>query len=237
MAALGPDLGEEEGDLGEIGLSPGEDRERTAAARAAMGDDGLVIVDYNANATVATVRRSLARLRDLDPYWVEEPLPPEDSAGWRELRDAHLPLSGGEGLYTRYGFRGAIAEHRFDIVQPDLAKCGDFTEAQAIRQLAAAFNLRLSPRCWWGTGVVQAATLQLLSAVPRAPFGMAGGEPLIFEFDRGENPLREGVLATPLHTGERHGGHPDGPGIGVTVDEEWVRAHRLEDHSILVRTR
>ncbi|MFK4267427.1 mandelate racemase/muconate lactonizing enzyme family protein [Streptomyces milbemycinicus] len=219
-----------------IGLTPDEDRQRTAAARAAMGDDGLVIVDYNANCTVATARRSLARIRDLDPYWVEEPLPPEDSAGWRELRDVHLPLSGGEALYTRYGFRDPIAEHRFDIVQPDLAKCGGFTEAQAIRQLAAAFNLRLSPHCW-GTGVAQAATLQLLSATPRAPFGMAGGEPLIFEFDRGENPLREGVLAAPLTPVNGTVAVPDGPGIGVTVDEEWVRAHRLEDHSILVRAR
>ncbi|NUS90149.1 MAG: hypothetical protein HOY75_47525 [Streptomyces sp.] len=106
-----------------IGLTPDEDRQRTAAARAAMGDDGLVIVDYNANCTVATVRRSLARIRDLDPYWVEEPLPPEDSVGWRELRDVHLPLSGGEALYTRYGFRDPIAEHR-SVNSPRPSTCG-----------------------------------------------------------------------------------------------------------------
>ncbi|MEV7391550.1 mandelate racemase/muconate lactonizing enzyme family protein [Streptomyces sp. NPDC091215] len=217
-----------------IGLTPEEDRQRTLAAREAMGDDGLVIVDYNSNATVASVRRSLERLRDLDPYWVEEPLPPEDTVGWRELRDLHLPLSGGEALYTRYGFRDPIAEHRFDIVQPDLAKCGGFTEAQAIRQLAAAFNLRLSPHCW-GTGVAQAATLQLLSAVPRAPYGMAGGEPLLFEFDQGPNPLREGVLATPVKAEHGTVAVPDGPGLGVEVDEDWVRAHRLADHRVLVR--
>lgn len=73
------------------------------------------------------------------------------------------------------------------------------------------------------------------SATPRAPFGMAGGEPLIFEFDRGESPLREGVLTTPLTPENGTVAIPDGPGIGVTVDEEWVRAHRLEDHSVLVR--
>ncbi|GAA4013337.1 mandelate racemase/muconate lactonizing enzyme family protein [Streptomyces plumbiresistens] len=217
-----------------IGLTPEEDRRRTLASREAMGDDGLVIVDYNSNATVASVRRSLDRLRDLDPYWVEEPLPPEDTAGWRELRDLHLPLSGGEALYTRYGFRDPIAEHRFDIVQPDIAKCGGFTEAQAVRQLAAAFNLRLSPHCW-GTGVAQAATLQLLSAVPRAPFGMAGGQPLLFEFDQGPNPLREGVLATPVKAEQGTVAVPDGPGLGVEIDEGWVRAHRLADHRVLVR--
>ncbi|WP_190812800.1 mandelate racemase/muconate lactonizing enzyme family protein [Saccharopolyspora pogona] len=218
-----------------IGISPEEDRARTAITRELMGEDGLVIVDYNANNTRATLRRSLERIRDLDPYWVEEPLPPEDAAGWRSLHDLGVPLSGGEALYTRYGFRDPIAEQRFDIVQPDIAKCGGFTEAQAIRQLAATWNLHLSPHCW-GTGVAQAATLQLLSAVPRAPFGMAGGQPLIFEFDRGVNPLREGVLATPIKPENGTVAIPDGAGLGVTVDEDWLRAHRLEDHSVLVRS-
>lgn len=214
-----------------IGISPGEDRARTTIARELMGDDGLVIVDYNANMTAATVRRSVRHIQDLDPYWVEEPLPPEDHKGWRGLGDLGLPLSGGEALYSRYGFRDPIAEHRFDIVQPDLAKCGGFTEAQAIRAMAAAWNLRLSPHCW-GTGVVQAATLQLLSAVPDAPFGMAGGEPLIFEFDRGHNPLREGVLAEPIRPAEGRVAIPDGPGIGVEIDEDWVRHHRIVRHAV-----
>ncbi|MEB3370130.1 mandelate racemase/muconate lactonizing enzyme family protein [Saccharopolyspora mangrovi] len=217
-----------------IGISPAEDRARTAITRELMGDDGLVIVDYNSNNTRASLQRSLARIRDLDPHWVEEPLPPDDAEGWRSLRDLGLPLSGGEALYTRFGFRDPIAEQRFDIVQPDVAKCGGFTEAQAIRQLAATWNLQLSPHCW-GTGVAQAATLQLLSAVPRAPFGMAGGTPLLFEFDRGFNPLRERTLATPIKPENGTVAIPDGPGLGVTIDENWLRANRLEQHSVLAQ--
>ncbi|GGQ35798.1 mandelate racemase/muconate lactonizing enzyme family protein [Streptomyces mutabilis] len=218
-----------------IGLTPEEDRRRTLAAREAMGDDGLVIVDYNANTTAAGARRSLDRIRDLDPYWVEEPVAPNDTVGWRELRDLHLPLSGGEALYTRYGFRDPITERHFDIVQPDIAKCGGFTEAQVIRQLTAAFNLRLSPHCW-GTGLAQAATLQLLSSIPRAPYGMAGGEPLLFEADQGENPLREGVLTAPVQVENGMVAVPEGPGLGVTVDERWVRAHRIPELSVRVRS-
>lgn len=219
-----------------IGLGPAEDRARTRVAREVFGDDGLVLVDYNSATTAASARRSAARLADLDPYWIEEPVPPHDHDGYRALRAAGLPpVAGGEALYTRYGFRDPIAHGLLDIVQPDLAKCGGFTEAQAIRALAAAWNLRLSPHCW-GTGLAQAATLQLLSAVPDVPHGPAGGEPLLFEFDRGTNPLREGVLADPVRPAP--GGWapiPEGPGLGVTVDEEWVRAHRLPDHTVELR--
>ncbi|MEU6128456.1 mandelate racemase/muconate lactonizing enzyme family protein [Saccharopolyspora sp. NPDC047091] len=216
-----------------IGLSPAEDRARTAATRELLGDDGLLLVDYNANNTTATLRRSFDRIRDLDPHWVEEPLPPEDAVGWRAL-DLGVPVSGGEALYTRYGFRDPIAEQRFDVVQPDLAKCGGFTEAQVIRQLATTWSLQLSPHCW-GSGVAQAATLQLLSAVPTAPFGEHGGAPLLFEFDRGPNPLREGVLATPIRAEGGVVAIPDGPGLGVTVDEDWLRAHRLDEVAVLAR--
>ncbi|WAP53943.1 enolase C-terminal domain-like protein [Streptomyces sp. S465] len=105
-------------------------------------------------------------------------------------------------------FRDTMAAHAAEGFTAVKSKIG--------RQLAAALNPRLSPRCW-GTGVVQAATLQPVSAVPRAPFGMAGGEPLIFEFDRGENPLRDGVLATPLTPEDGTVAIPDGPGLGVTI--------------------
>ncbi|TQM11083.1 enolase C-terminal domain-like protein [Pseudonocardia kunmingensis] len=105
---------------------------------------------------------------------------------------------------------------------------------QAVRQLATAWNLQLSPHCW-GTGVVQAATLQLLAATPRAPFGMTGGDPLIFEFDRGHNPLREGVLVEPIRPQRGRVSIPSDPGLGVTVDEDWVREHRVDGHGVRMK--
>ncbi|MCR3721998.1 MULTISPECIES: mandelate racemase/muconate lactonizing enzyme family protein [Prauserella salsuginis group] len=217
-----------------LGIAPRDDRARTEAAREAMGGDGVVIVDYNGNATAATLVRSVDGIRDLDPYWVEEPVGPDDLAGWRAVRGVGVPLSAGEALYTRYGFRDPIAERRIDIVQPDLTKCGGFSEGQVIRQLAAAWNLQLSPHCW-GTGVAQAATLQFLAATPTVPFGMAGEPPLFFEFDRGHNPLREGVLVDPVAARGGVVAIPDGPGLGVTIDEEWVRGHAMKEHGVRLR--
>jgi len=214
-----------------VGTGLAEDIARAVIARELLGPGGRLMVDYNANATVDTVRRSLTRLRELDPYWVEEPLPPADAGGWALLRDLGVPIAAGEAVYTRYGFRDLIAEHRVDIVQPDLTKCGGFTEAKLVSQLAAAWNLRVSPHCW-GTGVAQAATLQMLAALPVVPFGQTGGEPALLEFDRGYNPLREGVLANPLTFAASFVDVPAGPGLGIEVDEDAVRGHELDGYHL-----
>jgi D-galactarolactone cycloisomerase len=147
------------------------------------------------------------------------------------LRDLGVPIAAGEAVYTRYGFRDVIAGHRVDIVQPDLTKCGGFTEAKLISQLAAAWNLRVSPHCW-GTGVAQAATLQLLAALPVVPFGQTGAEPALLEFDRGYNPLREGVLVSPLTFAGSSVDVPPGPGLGIEVDEDAVRGHELDGYHV-----
>jgi len=210
-----------------IGIDPVADRQRAEAALAELGPHGELMVDYNANGTVDSVMRSLRGLLDLDPRWVEEPLPPYQHDGWERVRELGVPLAGGEALYGRFGFREPIANGHFDIIQPDAAKCGGLTEAKLISQLAYTFNRRVSPHCW-GTGVAQAACLQLLSTLPDLPFGEFGGTPQFFEFDRGLNPLREGVLAEPILPANGTVAIPSGPGLGVEVDAEWARFHRVE---------
>ena len=86
----------------------------------------------------------------------------------------------------------------------------------------------MSPHCW-GTGLAQAATLQLLAALPVVPFGQTGAEPALLEFDRGRNPLREDVLVSPLTFADSFVDVPAGPGLGVEVDEDAVRGHELAD--------
>jgi D-galactarolactone cycloisomerase len=217
-----------------IGAGVTSDVSRVAAARELLGPDRLLMVDYNGNATVDTVLSSLARIREFDLYWVEEPLPPDDALGWAMVRDAGVPLAAGEALYTRFGFRDYIAQKRIDIVQPNLSVCGGITEAKVITQMATAFNLRVSPHVW-GTGVLMAATLQLIATLPDTPFGERNGYPVILEFDQGENPYREGVLTQPITAIGGDVEISQAPGIGVDVNEDFVRGNALAAHSIDVR--
>jgi D-galactarolactone cycloisomerase len=214
-----------------VGSSLAEDRARTQIARDTFGPDATVMIDYNGSGSPDTVRRSLRAVLDLDPYWVEEPLPPVDHTGWDVIRDCGVPIAAGETLATRYGFRDPIAQRRYDIVQPDLTKCGGFTEARAVAAMAVAWNVRITPHCW-GTGLAEAAVLQLLAHLPDMPYGATGSTPQFLEFDRGDNPLREAVLTTPIRAKDGIVDIPAGPGLGVDVAEDTVRALMLPDCAI-----
>jgi D-galactarolactone cycloisomerase len=207
-----------------IGGGADHDVERVALARSALGEAVALMIDYNGSGTVDSAIRSLAALTTFRPYWVEEPLPPEDATGWARLAALGVPIAGGEALATRYGFRDPISTARLDIVQPDVAKCGGLTEALAITHLASAWNRTVSPHCW-GTGVSQAATLQLLASLTPPATGMLDRDELWFELDRGPNPLRDGVLRHPILAEAGTVTIPDGDGLGVEIDEDFVRAH------------
>ena len=214
-----------------IGGGLRDDVERATIARELLGDDGLLMVDYNTNATLDVALRSLAAIAPLDIHWAEEPLLPDDT-GWPLLRSAGISLAAGEAQYTRHGFRDQIAARRVDIVQPNLSVCGGFTEAKAIASLATAFDVRVAPHVW-GTGVLLAASLQFIASLPTTPFGERNPYPPLLELDRGENPLRDGVLHEPIAAVNGEVAIPAGPGIGVDVNEaalsQWlVASHAFE---------
>lgn len=205
-----------------IGVSAQSDAARVKLSREILGDDRTLMVDYNTHGTVNTVIKSLKAISEYDLTWVEEPLTPEDHAGWAQLRATGETLAGGESLCTRYGFRDAITTRRFDIAQPDLAACGGITEGWAIGQQALLHGVDFAPHCW-GSGILQLATLQLLAATTSEP--VATLDRAVFEWDRGDNPFREEVLTDTLELNNGAVVIPRGPGLGMEINEQWVRGH------------
>jgi D-galactarolactone cycloisomerase len=104
---------------------------------------------------------------------------------------------------------------------------GGLAEARAIAELARAWNVRFSPHVWGGA-VALAATLQLLGSVPDYPHTGHVPEPLWIELDRADNGLRERLLAQPLVPKNGRLAGPVGHGLGVEVDEDAVRALRVD---------
>ncbi len=200
------------------GFGVAHDIAMTKAVRAEIGAGIGLMVDANhAYDATAAIRYGRA-VEHLDIGWFEEPVPPEDLAGYREVRRAlSIPIAGGEAEFTRFGMRALMAEPRaVDILQPDIAAAGGISECRKISDMAAAFGLRCNPHVW-GTGVALAAALQWLAVIPHNPPGLFPEEPLL-EFDRSEHPLRQAVLTQPI---EHMGGVvavPTGPGLGIEVD-------------------
>jgi len=207
------------------GLGLREDRARAEAARRVLGPDKALMIDFNGNYAADQARASILSLEDLNLAWVEEPLAPDDISGLRLLRSLDVSLATGEALYTRAPFRSLITERLVDVVQPDLAKIGGLAEAKVVCELARTWGIRVSPHVW-GSGVALAANLQLLGSLPDYPHTSVVPEPLWLEFDRGENDLRERLLAEPFKAMDGVIAIPDSPGLGITVDEAFLETLR-----------
>jgi D-galactarolactone cycloisomerase len=203
-----------------VGFGVEEDAAVTAAVREAIGSDVALMVDAN-HAFDATAAIRLGRFIERhDIGWFEEPVPPEDIAGYREVKSAlAIPIAGGECEFTRLGFRDVLVSRSMDIIQPDTCAAGGLSECKKIADMAEAFGIRYNPHVW-GTGIAIAASLQLLAVLPpHTPPSLAPLEPLL-EFDRTEHPIRQAILTQPIEHVRGVVTVPGGAGLGIEIDRQ-----------------
>lgn len=204
------------------------DLERIDLVHEIAGRDIGLMVDLNGNYTADMALRLAPHLEERGVVWLEEPVPPEDLEGYARLRNgSRVPLASGEADALRIGFRDLITRRLIDVVQPDITLCGGMAEAKAIVRMAQTWNLRFSPHVWGG-GIALAAGLQLCAATPLYPHADREVPPLLFEYDRGPNALREELLAEPIRADGDQLPIPTGPGLGVEVDWSAVERYRID---------
>jgi D-galactarolactone cycloisomerase len=192
-----------------------------AVARAVEGQSVTLMVDTNHAYGVADALRLGRVLAPFDLRWYEEPIVPEDYAGYQELRAAvNIPIAAGENEHSLYGFRELIGRRCVDIAQPDIGSAGGFTACRHIVALAHAHGVAVNPHVW-GSAVAQAAALQLIAAIPPAHYRLAAAEPL-FEYDRSSHPMRQALVKQPLEQVQGWLEIPGRPGLGIEVDREMV---------------
>jgi D-galactarolactone cycloisomerase len=199
-----------------------EDIELTKNFRAAIGADCGLLVDcnhaYDAPAAIAFGNA----VADCDIGWFEEPVPPEDIAGYIEVKARQpIPVAGGEAVFARFGFAEMIARRSVDILLPDVAACGGISELKKIADMASGFGMRVNPHVW-GTGITLAASLHLLAVIPDNPPGLFPRPPLL-ELDRSPHPVRDALLVEPIAAVNGRVRVPEGPGLGITVDRAALK--------------
>lgn len=202
-----------------VGDSPERDLARVAAVRRALGDDVVILTDANTGYTVADARRVLPGLEAHGVGWLEEPFPPHDHRAYAQAATfARVPLAAGENHYTRFEFHRLIEDRVVTILQPDLSKTGGVTEALRIAALASAWKLPIHPHTSM-TGLNMAATIHFLAAIDNAGY---------FEGDvsRG-NLFRDRLVHPAPYSLDAEGCvRPlEKPGLGLEVDEEFLRRH------------
>jgi D-galactarolactone cycloisomerase len=188
--------------------------------------DVTLMVDTNHAYGVAEALQLGRALEQYDLRWYEEPVAPEDLAGYRELRQAlAMPIAGGENEHTLFGFRDLLGQRCVDIAQPDIGSAGGFTACRHIAALAHAHGVQVNPHVW-GSAIAQAASLQLIAALPVAHHSVFPQEP-IFEYDRSSHPFRQQLVREPLESRDGWLEVPSRPGLGVEVDRAVLERYRL----------
>lgn len=203
-----------------LGFGLDSDRKAMSAIAAALqGREAVLMVDTNHAYGVSDAIRLGRSLEEFNLRWYEEPVAPEHISGYREVRQAcSMPIAGGENEHSLYGFRDLFAAGAVDVAQPDIGSTGGFTACRHIVALAQAHGVKVNPHVW-GSAIAQAASLQLIAALP-TPHHSVFPEKPIFEYDRSSHPFRMDLITKPILQRDGFVDIPNGPGLGVEVVRE-----------------
>lgn len=210
------------------GLDVDEELDRLTAIRDLVPAGTTLMVDAWGAYAPATAMRVGDRLYDLGVAWFEEPCPPgADCAGYEALTAAmRVPVAGGEAARSRTALMSLLQRRAVDVIQPDAAICGGMTNVMFTAELAALHGLSCVPHTWNG-GVMAAATMQVLAAMPLTGRITDDVGPWL-EYDTTENAFLRGALVDPPRLVDGAFAIPDGPGLGVEIDEAFLRAHIVD---------
>ncbi len=201
--------------------------ERAEAARGALGDAGDFALDFHGRFSPAMAIRVMPLLEPLFPLFIEEPVVPElaPSALHRVVSSTSIPIAAGERAYSRWDFAPLFAAG-IAVAQPDVSHAGGISETRRIAAQAETCGASLAPHSPLGP-IALAASIQVDLASPNF---------LIQEQSRGIHyNTRWDVLDYLVNTDiftitDGHIARPDGPGLGIEIDEQAVREAALRGH-------
>lgn len=207
---------------GPLGKDVRRDVELAAAAKESAGRDVEVMIDIGHGYSLKQAMQAAREFERIGIFWMEEPLPPEDLDGYRKLcASTSLRIAAGEQDAGRWTFRRLIWEAGLDVIQPDISRAGGLTEVRRIASMAHEANRLCVPHAF-RTGVLVAASLHLIAAIPNSAF---------LEFSVTESALRRELLAAPFKVVNGRVAVPTAPGLGIEINPETVKAYSVHGRS------
>lgn len=204
-----------------VGLNPATDLERVRAVRELAGPDIPIGVDANCGWDEASARKALQRLRPCDILFAEQPVPPGDPCALARLRQAtEIPIMPDESVFTLADAYRLTTAHAADVLSVYPGKNGGIAGTLEIACVARAAGIVCSVGSNLELGIGSAATLHVAAAVPvidseTYPADIIG--PLYHEAD---------MIRQPLSLGPEVARCPEGPGLGVELDEDQLERWR-----------
>ena len=190
------------------------------AVRDAVGPDVEILIEMHGRFNPVTAIEMINTLAPYKPGWFEEPVPPENLPALKKVADAvaplGIPIATGERIHTLYEYRELFELRAADVIQPDITHLGGLYNAKKLAAWADAYYMLIAPHNVGGP-VSTAAALHLAACTPNFKIQEHFNdfcEPYVKEAARGVPEVEDGSFAL-----------PQGPGLGVTLDEEVLRAH------------
>ncbi|MEX2375040.1 MAG: mandelate racemase/muconate lactonizing enzyme family protein [Dehalococcoidia bacterium] len=192
---------------------------RARFVRQQVGDAVALYADANWAFDLPDAQRVGRALSDLDFGFFEEPLRPEDRAGYLRLAESvPIRLAAGESDFVASEAAQMLVDRSIGVIQPDVARSGGITETWRIAELAAVFQTAYAPHVGWSGAICEAASLHLAAAAQAT----RTFEKMVFS-----NPLREELCEGIPPMTDGHVRPPEGPGLGIELDRTALKRMRL----------
>lgn len=202
--------------------------ERIAAVREAVGQEMDIGIDFHGRVHKPMAKLLAKELEPFRPMFIEEPVLPENNEALREIANhVSIPIATGERMFSRWQFKSLLMDGSADIIQPDLSHAGGITECKKIFSMAEAFDVAVAPHCPLGP-IALAACLQVDATcynafIQEQSLGIhynQGSDLLDYLVDKEVFSYKEGFVKI-----------PDGPGLGIEMNETYVRKMAGVEHN------
>jgi galactonate dehydratase len=188
------------------------------AMREALGPDVDLLLDIHRRLAPMHAIDLADALAEFKPYWLEEPCQCENIEALAEVRQrSKIPTVTGEALYTRADFRPIFRARAADIINPDVSNCGGILELVYIAAQAETEAIAVSPHNYNSTTLALSATVHASAVMPNF---------IITEYFLPFEEIGAKLCPNLLKPVNGYISLPEGPGLGIEVDEKAVRAAR-----------
>ncbi|MEH7415739.1 galactonate dehydratase [Neobacillus drentensis] len=194
--------------------------ENVAAIREAVGKHIGIGIDFHGRVHKPMAKVLVKELEQFRPMFIEEPVLPENNEALKEIASlTSTPIATGERMFSRWDFKSLLAGGYVDIIQPDLSHAGGITECKKIISMAEAYDVAAAPHCPLGP-IALAACLQVDATAHNA---FIQEQSLGIHYNQGNDLLDYIVDPSVFHYENGYVKIPQGPGLGIEVNEEKVR--------------
>lgn len=202
--------------------------ERVATVREVVGNSVGIGIDFHGRVHKPMAKVLAKELEEFHPMFIEEPVLPENNEALKEIaQHTSIPIATGERMFSRWHFKKLLMDGFVDIIQPDLSHAGGITECKKIISMAEAFDVAAAPHCPLGP-IALAACLQVDATCHNV---FIQEQSLKIHYNQGSDLLDYLADKSVFEYHEGFVKVPDGPGLGITINEAFVKEMAATGHN------